>query len=97
MFDRDYKLKPTTAADTMAAQTVQGQRKRLLEFSHHDPLTRRVFDVARHEGLSGEDAMTMLAYHALIQVEEMRALLFDKMMCEPAPRIDSVLPKFPQK
>lgn len=67
----EYKLKPETAADTMAAQTPQGMRKRLREYSSHNPIAHRVREVAYHEGWSGEDEMTVLAYHALVQLEAM--------------------------
>ena len=39
-------------------------------------LARRVFDMAEYTGLSGEDAMTILAYHALIAYEG----LYDKVL-----------------
>lgn len=34
-------------------------------------LVRQVMDLGRHQGYSGEDTMTLLAYHALLRYEQM--------------------------
>lgn len=68
---REWKLKPETAAETMEVETPRGMRRRLREYARHNNLVHHVSELAYREGLSGEDEMTVLAYHALIQLEAM--------------------------
>ena len=46
-------------------------------------ITHRVFMVAQHEGLSGEDTMTMLAYHALLAYESAADRAVESIMMTP--------------
>ena len=45
-------------------------------FSPISSMVKNVFDIANHEGLSGEDRMTLMAYHIMLQYET----LFDKVL-----------------
>ncbi len=50
------------------------------------PIVRAVFTQAQVMGWSGEDTMTALAYHALLQVERSNDTILDSaMMAKPAP------------
>ncbi len=73
----DWKLAPQTAEERKEVETVQGMRKRINEMSRHDPLVRSVMDASYYQGLSGEDTMTTLAYHALLRYERIRDLQLD--------------------
>lgn len=53
-------------------------------FDTTSALTRRIFDLARFTGLSGEDKMTVLAYHALLQLQKMTKMNIDHLMFTPA-------------
>lgn len=81
----DYKLKPESAKETEEAQTPQGMRKRLRQYARDDALTRNVWMMAQHHGLSGEDEMTVLAYNALVQLEALREQLLDEARRYPGP------------
>lgn len=50
-------------------------------------LARRVLDYGKYRGLSGEDTMTMLAYHALKQYEAMAQRVLEFVNASPAPPI----------
>lgn len=52
-------------------------------FSASGSLVRHVLRAANHQGMSGEDVYTMLAYHALIQLEEARGLLLQQSYLNP--------------
>jgi hypothetical protein len=79
------KLAPDTPEKAREAETIQGKRKHIYELAYHDALVRRVLDMARHEGLSGEDTMTTLAYYALIEKERMTDAYLDNAMRSPGP------------
>ena len=77
----DYsKLKPETPDKIREAETIQGKRKHIYELAYHDALVRRVLDMARHEGLSGEDTMTVIAYYALIEKERITDAYLENIM-----------------
>jgi hypothetical protein len=44
-----------------------------------------VLRTAEHAGYSGEDTMTMLAYHAILQLEQMQDLLTEQVSLTPSP------------
>mgnify|MGYP000574850888 CR=1 FL=1 len=50
-------------------------------------LVRRTLDSGRHNGLSGEDTMTVLAFHALEEVSRLYALVVDQVNSRPGPGI----------
>lgn len=76
-------LKAQTAKELEEIQTPNGVRKRILEASFHDPLIRRVLDIARIEGWSGEDTFALLAYHALVAKQELEERAPDDLMTRP--------------
>ena len=79
------KLKPLTAEEVKEVSTVEGMRRRIQRYAHDDSLTRHVFDSAYYRGLSGEDTMTMLAYHALLDREQFRELVLEQLVLNPMP------------
>lgn len=58
-------------------------------------LTRHVMEYSRHSGLSGEDTMTLLAYEALCQLEQLhvRLLLDINLRTHPPIVVDREVPK----
>lgn len=50
-------------------------------------LARHCRDAAQAQGLSGEDAMTLLAYHALLSLEKANKSLLDYALCTPTSMI----------
>jgi len=56
-------------------------------------LVRTVRDMAQHAGLSGEDHMTMLAYHALMGYEKCMDMMLDQEMLSPFTAKPSQEPK----
>jgi len=64
-WDRPH-IKAETAEEIEQVQTVVGLRKRIFEFSRHDPLVRRVMDLAMLNGLDTEEMFARLAYAALV-------------------------------
>lgn len=83
----DRKLKAETAEELEQIRTPNGIRQRLLEASRYDPLVRRVFDLAVREGLSGEDIYTLLAYHAIVQKQELEQLILDDLNTRVMPAL----------
>jgi len=63
--------------------TPEDMRKELFRLRLHDPLVRRVFDVANMDGLSAEDKYTMLAYYAMADRNRFQQLLVDDAMTRP--------------
>lgn len=47
------------------------------------PLVSQCMTLAEHEGWSGEDAMTLLAYHALLALERSQDALYEEAMLSP--------------
>ena len=78
------RIKAETAEEIEQIQTPTGIRKRLWEVGYrNDPIVSRIFDLARHEGLSGEDTYTLLAYYALADRERLEQLLVDFYNSKP--------------
>jgi hypothetical protein len=48
-------------------------------------IAHAVLRTAEHAGYSGEDTMTMLAYHAILQLEQMQDLLTEQVSLTPSP------------
>lgn len=48
-------------------------------------MVRNVMNMAEANGFSGEDAMTLLAYHALLRYEDALDRLIDQLNISPAP------------
>ena len=74
---RQMDLPPKTAEEIKDAETPEGMRRRLQQYAREDPLVRRVLEMARYQGLSGEDTYTILAFHALIDRERFMDQILD--------------------
>jgi hypothetical protein len=60
------------------------------------PLVRQVLDLAQHLGLSGEDAMTLLAYEALKNADRYYKLIFQQACLSPGPAMLMTAEKSPE-
>ena len=79
--------KPETATETQARSTVNGMRKAITDASYHSALIRQCMLRADAAGLSGEDRYVLIAYHALMMLEELHRDRMDRLMLEPNPLI----------
>lgn len=61
----EHQVEARTAEEIEQAKTPSGMRQRIFYAAYSDPLIGRVLDLARRNGLSGEDTYVLLAYHAL--------------------------------
>lgn len=57
------------------------------------PMVRNVLTMAEAQGLSGEDAMTVLAYYALKEYERLYDLLLDDAIMRPTTTMVFAAPK----
>jgi hypothetical protein len=55
------------------------------EISTAAMLVRHVMDAGQHQGWSGEDIMTALAYHALLQLDEAQGRILERVRLDPGP------------
>jgi hypothetical protein len=62
--------KPETARETEEQSTIEGMRRAIYQASRESVLIRQILRIAEVRGLSGDDTMTMLAYHALRSLED---------------------------
>ena len=81
---RDWDINPVSAEEV---KTIEGMRKRIQEYARYDSMTRAVMDTAYHRGLSGEDTMTMLAYHALCSREKLFDAALERSYLDMPPLI----------
>lgn len=74
---RNMKITPdmTIETEVKEVETIQGIRERIQRFTEHDPLTARVLEVARANNMTAQDAMVLLAYHALMKIETLEELV----------------------
>lgn len=72
-------IKAETAEEIEQVQTLAGLRKRIFEYSRHDPLIRRVMDLAMMHGLNTEEMFARLAYAALCAKDETEARFLEHM------------------
>ena len=84
-FNDDYQFAPATAQDVTECATIEGMRKRIQQYARHEPMVRAVYDSCYYEGRNGEDTMTMLAFHALLDRERFKKLLLDQSMMSLSP------------
>jgi len=68
---RRFDITPRTAEETKETETCDGMRKRIFRYAYEDALTRAVMDIARFNGMSGDDTMVLLAYQALVSREKL--------------------------
>jgi len=78
--DRGFSLNPKTAEDVNQEETIQGMRQRLYRYQREHPLVKTVMDSAHYKGLSGEDAMTWLAYEAMKRLEFIEDRMLNEVM-----------------
>lgn len=63
-------LKPETTEEVKEQATLDGMRRAIEMASRDSVLIRQCLDSARYAGLSGEDKYVLLAYQALLALEE---------------------------
>ena len=87
MWPGQMKLKPETAQEVTECADPRGMRKRLNEYAHRggEPMVKAIMEAARYQGLSGEDAMTWLAFEALKGLEYMKEMHLERLMLDPKP------------
>ncbi len=69
------------------ADTPNEMRVALNNFGCSDPLTRRVYDLARVAGFGGEDTYTLLAYAAITDLIRVRGMYMHYINTNPKGRI----------
>jgi hypothetical protein len=62
-------------------------RRAIDHASRHSHLIRGALDAARYRGLSGEDTYVLLAYHALVTLEDTHKRLMKMVSLTPMPSI----------
>ena len=63
--------RPATLDEQLKIQADVSAMRKAITFGQRDSaLINRCLRVAEHNGLSGEETMVLLAYHALLQVED---------------------------
>lgn len=50
-------------------------------------LVRNIMEAGRYNGLSGEDTMTAIAYHLLLEVERLGEMVMQDLVTRPSPVI----------
>lgn len=87
MFRLQYGLKLPPGEDPSKPITFDGMRQRIAAARRDSSLINMAVREAEFAGLSGEDKYTMLAYRALIQLEEMHDRVMRFVESTPAPPI----------
>lgn len=77
------QLSKENARSEVLSETPNGMRALLDRYAREHPLPAQIFNIARHQGLSGEDKYTMLAYHALLQMERYEKMALDTLARMP--------------
>lgn len=79
------------------ASTPQEMRQALERATHEAHVVRRAFYIARERGYSGEDTMTLLAFQALLALNEVHHQLIDFINRTPhAPFVPMETPAEPK-
>ena len=84
---RGMDINPKTAEETKDADTPEGMRRRIQQYAREDPLVRQVLDMARYQGLSGEDTYTILAFAALRDRERFMDQILEWHMVTVKPQV----------
>jgi hypothetical protein len=79
--------RPETAKETQAQATLEGMRAAIERGSFDSSLIRQCLDTARIQGLNGEDTYTLLAYHALLAVEDFYRRCNEMISLSPITRV----------
>jgi hypothetical protein len=85
--------RPKTAEEEKQHATLDGMRKAIEMAQRDSPLIRACLDSARYNGMNGEDTYTMLAYHALVALEDHYRRHSELLNLLPVPPI--VVPREP--
>lgn len=88
---REMDINPKTAEETRDAETPEGMRRRIQQYSREDPMVRQVLDMARYHGMSGEDTYTILAFYALRDRERFMDQVMEWHMLNVKPQV--IVPK----
>ena len=86
-WNNGMRLKPETAAEVNEVMEPRGIRKRLNRYRRDSALVNAVFNSAYAQGLSGEDTMTVLAYEALLRLEQYDEAMLEDAMLNIKPQI----------
>jgi hypothetical protein len=57
------------------------------EYSYASATVRQCMDLGRHQGLSGEDTMTLIAYHLLVRCDSLSKLALQNAVLNPTPKL----------
>ena len=63
--------RPKNEAETKAQATLDGMRQAIWHGQRDSALIKNALLAAEYAGMSGEDKYTLLAYHALVALEEL--------------------------
>lgn len=88
----DFKMhvgicKPETIEETERQATLDGMRAAIEEAQRDSVIIQSCLNQARYQGLNGEDTYTLLAYHALVAVEEHYQLSLKVFNLMPIPPV----------
>jgi hypothetical protein len=76
--------RPRTAEATQRESELNGMRQAIFKGSYDSHLIRNCLEKARHCGLSGEDTYVLLAYTALLQLEEHFQREMERVKLDPS-------------
>lgn len=73
-----------TFKEAQAMSSVDEMREAISCHRLHSPIVRHAFDLAISQGLSEDDTMVILAFHAVSQYEHIQEKLIDELYRKPA-------------
>lgn len=77
---------PVSLEDIKDAETVEGMRRAIHRAARDSALINAVLQARNHGGMSGEDTYVMLAYHALLHLEQMHKTALQLLRSTLPPR-----------
>lgn len=80
-------LRPGEISARVALKTPAEMRKAMLQAAYYSAQIHRVFQIADHEGFTGEDRYTALAFYLALENERLTDRYLRRMMLEPLPPI----------
>lgn len=81
----DNKISIGLAKPEQEPKDAREMRKAILDAARDSSLIRNALDTGRYMGLNGEDTYTLLAYHALRQLEHHAQLNMSYLNAMPSP------------
>jgi len=69
--------------ETTEVESIQGIRERIQRFTQHDVLSACVLSIARENNMTSQDAMVLLAYHALMKIEALEEVIAKMTVTPP--------------